>query len=88
MSTSLQHGPTSFRTRFAAGTLGFRDVMAIVLAGTGACALGLWSLDAALVGHPVQAEVRALAGASRDFTARDRSAIYGGFHLYTLRPVH
>jgi S-adenosylmethionine-diacylglycerol 3-amino-3-carboxypropyl transferase len=23
----------------------------------------------------------------RDFTARDRSAIYGGFHLYTLRPL-
>ena len=22
---------------------------------------------------------------SRDFTARDRSAIYGGFHLYVLR---
>lgn len=25
------------------------------------------------------------AGASRDFTRRDRAAIYGGFHLYTLR---
>jgi S-adenosylmethionine-diacylglycerol 3-amino-3-carboxypropyl transferase len=25
------------------------------------------------------------ASASRDFTRRDRSAIYGGFHLYTLR---
>jgi S-adenosylmethionine-diacylglycerol 3-amino-3-carboxypropyl transferase len=25
------------------------------------------------------------ANASRDFTRRDRSAIYGGFHLYTLR---
>ena len=24
----------------------------------------------------------------RAFTARDRSAIYGGFHLYTLRPLH
>ena len=25
------------------------------------------------------------SNASRDFTRRDRSAIYGGFHLYTLR---
>ena len=24
----------------------------------------------------------------RALTARDRSAIYGGFHLYTLRPLH
>jgi S-adenosylmethionine-diacylglycerol 3-amino-3-carboxypropyl transferase len=26
------------------------------------------------------------AEASRNWTARDRSAIYGGFHLYVLRP--
>jgi S-adenosylmethionine-diacylglycerol 3-amino-3-carboxypropyl transferase len=26
------------------------------------------------------------AEASRAFTARDRSAIYGGFHLYVLKP--
>ena len=28
------------------------------------------------------------ASAAARFTARDRSAIYGGFHLYTLRPLH
>ena len=26
------------------------------------------------------------AAASQEFTARDRSAIYGGFHLYVLKP--
>ncbi|MCW6508663.1 DUF3419 family protein [Lichenifustis flavocetrariae] len=35
--------------------------------------LGRWSTDSARC---------------RNLTARDRSAIYGGFHLYTLRPVH
>jgi S-adenosylmethionine-diacylglycerol 3-amino-3-carboxypropyl transferase len=27
------------------------------------------------------------AGASKDYTARDRSAIYGGVHLYTLKAI-
>jgi S-adenosylmethionine-diacylglycerol 3-amino-3-carboxypropyl transferase len=37
-------------------------------------------LDPALLGR-----WRYEAAASQDFTARDRSAIYGGFHLYVLR---
>ena len=71
MSSSLQRGPTSFRKRFAAGRLGFGDVVGILVAGTGACALALWGLDAVLVDHPVQATVRRPSAAAPILVAGD-----------------
>lgn len=92
MSSSLLHSPTSFRERFAGGRLRAGDVMSIVLAGTAACALALFGLDALLVSHPVQAEARAPAAAPSDaFTLRDLGPYVGtwvsekGAHLIVAR---
>lgn len=94
MSTSLDPRPTSFRQRFAVGRLRARDVVSIVLAGTAACGLALFGLDALLVDHPVQAEARAPAPATRfatAFTARDLGPYVGtwvsdgGSHLIVAK---
>ena len=92
MSSNLAHRQTSFRRRFADGRLRAHDVMSIVLAGTAACALALFGLDALLVGHPVQAEARAPATAPADaFTLRDLGPYVGnwvsdgGTHLIVAR---
>ena len=92
MSSSLFHRPTSFRERLAGGSLRARDVMSIVLAGTAACALALFGLDALLVDHPVQAEARASATAPADaFTLRDLGPYVGtwvsdkGVHLIVAK---
>ena len=79
MSSSLHLGPTSFRRRFAAGTLRFGDVMSIVLAGTGFCALALCCLDAALVDHPVPTAVHAPPAGAPEFTARDLGTYVGNW---------
>ena len=91
MSSSLQRGPTSFRKRFAAGRLGFGDVVGILVAGTGACALALRGLDAVLVDHPVQATVRRPSAAAPILVAGDLGAYVGnwvsedGAHLIVAR---
>jgi hypothetical protein len=80
MSSSLQHGPTSFRTRFARGRLRFGDVLAIVLAGTGFCALALFGLAAVLTEDPpVRASLRAPVAAASDFTVRDLGTYVGNW---------
>ncbi len=65
--------------------------MSILVAGTAACALALFGLDALLVDHPVQAEARAPAASPRAFTARDLGPYVGtwvsdaGSHLIVAK---
>ena len=70
--------------------------MSIVLAGTAACALALFGLDALMVDHPVQAGTPAPAAPAdavdaRDFTSRDLDPYVGhwvsdgGAHLIVAK---
>lgn len=79
MSSSVPYGPTSFWTRFARGRLRFGDVLSIVLAGTGLCALALVGLDAVLTDPPVRADVRAPVPADPAFTVRDLGSYVGNW---------
>lgn len=91
MPSSLHHGPTSFRERFAGGTLRSGDVLSLVLGATACCAVALVGLDAALVVRPGPAEARAPLAPALDFTARDLGGYVGtwvsdrGSHLIVAK---